>query len=113
MRFLIDRKPGRESELFAEAAALMDDGLDADFVLGLYPDDAEWLAPLLQTGRAVRKAVDVEEPSFFFEASLKSKFLAGAREVREPLAAPRPGQSGHPPCRRRERGRIQLAPGRA
>lgn len=89
MRFLLDRKPDRDSELFAEASALMDDGLDADFVLGLYPDDAEWLAPLLATGAAVTEAAETEQPSYFFEASLKSKFLAAAREGQQAQAAPR------------------------
>jgi hypothetical protein len=89
MRFLLDRKPDRESELFAEASALVDDGLDADFVLGLYPDDAEWLAPLLATGAAVSEAAETEQPSYFFEASLKSKFLAAAREGQQAQAMPR------------------------
>ncbi|MEX1102657.1 MAG: hypothetical protein WED87_00300, partial [Dehalococcoidia bacterium] len=88
MRFLLDRRPDRDSELFAEAASLMDDGLDVDFVLGLYPDDAEWLSPLLRTSAVVGQASESAQPSYFFEGSLKSKFLTAAREGR-PQAVPR------------------------
>lgn len=86
---LLDRKPGRDAEIFAEAAALVEDGLDADFVLGLYPAEAEWLAPMLEATGAVVSASEREEPSYFFEASLKGKFLAAAREGRQPQAVPR------------------------
>jgi hypothetical protein len=85
---LLDRKPGREAEIFAEAAALIDDGLEADFVVALYPADAEWLGPMLAASTAVLAASEREEPSYFFEASLKSKFLAAARDGIQPRAVP-------------------------
>lgn len=88
MRFLFESKPTPQAELFAEARSLMDDGLDADFVLGLYPDEAEWLGPMLGVSAGVAHAIESEQPSFFFEASLKSKFLAVAREQRVPSVAP-------------------------
>ena len=43
IRHLFERKASAEAELLAEAQSLLDDGLDLDFVLGLFPDDAEWL----------------------------------------------------------------------
>lgn len=88
MRFLFDSKPSIEAELFAEACSLVDDGLDADFVVGLYPDEAEWLGPMLGVTTGVVGAIATEQPSFFFEASLKSKFLAAAREQQAPVVAP-------------------------
>lgn len=88
MRFLFDSKPTSQAELFSEACSLIDDGLDAEFVLGLYPDEAEWLAPMLATTTGVVEAIESEQPSYFFEASLKSKFLAAAREQRAPTTAP-------------------------
>jgi hypothetical protein len=84
---LFERQPGHDASIYAEAQALADDGLDLDFVLDLFPDDAEWLAPLLQTSGAVQQAAGAEQPSYFFEASLKQKFLAAAAE-RPPVALP-------------------------
>lgn len=95
MRFLFDAKPTEHEELFAEACSLVDDGLDADFVLGLYPDEVEWLGPLLGVSTRVAGAIEAEQPSYFFEASLKSKFLAAARERRTPSAVP--GAAGYVP----------------
>ncbi len=87
----LGRRPGYTAEIFAEAQSLVDDGLDADFVLGLYPGDADWLAPLLGTGAAVAGVLATEQPSYYFEASLKAKFLAAAREAPEPvIMAPAP-----------------------
>lgn len=86
--------------LFAEAQALLDDGLDLEFVLQLYPEDRTWLEPLLDTSSFVINATRAEEPSFYFEASLKRRFIeAGERRavegrvpLREPVAAePNPG----------------------
>jgi hypothetical protein len=87
------QRPNREEELFAEAQALVDDGLDLQFVLALYPDDAKWLAPLLDTGIIIGETFAAEEPSYYFEASLKNRFVnAGAEKparahepVREPV----------------------------
>ncbi|MCC7366326.1 MAG: hypothetical protein IT303_18355 [Dehalococcoidia bacterium] len=91
---LFDRKPGYEAHTFAEAQALVDDGLDVDLVLDLFGDDGDWLEPLLRTSTAVRAAAQAEEPSFYFEASLKAKFLAAgaaaARGERTALAPAAP-----------------------
>lgn len=78
-------RPNREEELYAEAQALVDDGLDLQFVLALYPDDADWLVALLDTGVVIGETFAEEEPSYYFEASLKNRFLdAGAERVRRP-----------------------------
>jgi len=85
---LFDRKPDARSTTFAEAQALIDDGLDLEFVLGIFPDDAEWLREELQFTSELQEAYSFEPPSYFFEASLKSKFLAAARRpraAREPV----------------------------
>lgn len=79
MRNVFERKPDYEATVFAEAQALADDGLDREFVLGLFPDDAEWLAGMLQFSEAIEDTYAGESPSYFFEASLKSKFLAAAQ----------------------------------
>jgi hypothetical protein len=88
---LFDRKPGYEAQVLAEAQAFIDDGLDVDFVLGLFPEDAEWLEGLLNTSTAITEAFESEPASYYFEASLKAQFLEGARRA-EPvpvlLAAP-------------------------
>jgi hypothetical protein len=79
MRKLFDRQPDYRAATFAEAQALSDDGLDREFVLGLFPDDADWLSDMLQATEEIGDAYASEGPSYFFEASLKSKFLAAAR----------------------------------
>jgi hypothetical protein len=87
-------RPNREEELFAEAQALVDDGLDLQFVLALYPDDAEWLERLLDTGIVIGESFAEEEPSYYFEASLKNRFIDAGTEkavrrnapVSEPVA---------------------------
>ncbi len=78
-----DREPGYREAIYAEAQALVDDGLDPAFVLGLYPDDAGWLESLLQAAAVIGETFAVGEPSYYFEASLKAKFLAAARERME------------------------------
>lgn len=81
---LFSPKPGHQETVFAEAQNLLDDGLDVDFVIGLYPDDAEWLEPLLRTADDIMATLRAEEPSFYFEGSLKNRFLAaGAERARE------------------------------
>lgn len=88
MRRLFERKADREAEIYAEAQALLDEGLDRDFVLELYADEAPWLAELLDTSTTLSAAVETEQPSYFFEASLKAKFLAaGAAAAHEREAA--------------------------
>lgn len=103
MRRLFDRNPGRQAQVFAQAQALLDDGLDVTFVLELFAEDADWLTPLLHTSRATQEAVAAEAPSYYFEASLKAKFLAaGAAAARErrneapvpPALVPEPAPGG-------------------
>jgi Domain of unknown function (DUF5667) len=84
---LFNRAPGYEAALYAEAQALLDDGLDLEFVADLYPDDADWLTPLLQTGAAIADAAQADQASYFFEASLKQKFLAEAARKSEAVPA--------------------------
>lgn len=79
MRRLFDFQAGHDAALFAEAQALADDGLDREFVLGLFPDDAEWLGELLDFSAELKEAIASEPPSYYFEGSLKSKFLAAGR----------------------------------
>jgi TolA-binding protein len=82
------RRTTRADELFAEAQALIDDGLELAFVLDLYPDDADWLAPLLDTGIVIGESFAVEEPSYYFEASLKNRFVEAGAERAARAAAP-------------------------
>jgi hypothetical protein len=82
---LLRRKLSPETEIFSEAQALLDDGLDLPFVLGLYPDDTEWLEPLLTTSLAIGESYAADEPSYYFEGSLKSRFIAAGQAARAPL----------------------------
>lgn len=79
MRRFFESRPGYDAALFAEAQALADDGLDREFVLGLFPDDAEWLSGLLDFSAELKDAIASEPPSYYFEGSLKSKFVAAGR----------------------------------
>lgn len=81
MRNFFDSRPGYDANVFAEAQALADDGLDRDFVLGFFPDDAEWLGDLLHFTGGIVEAISADPPSYYFEASLKSRFLAAGREA--------------------------------
>lgn len=80
IRRLFDRNPGYQATVLAEAQAFIDDGLDIDFVLGLFPDDAEWLEDMLLTTTSIAEAAQSEPASYYFEASLKSRFLEAARK---------------------------------
>lgn len=101
---LFDRTPGYQAATFAEARSLVDDGLDLELVLDLFGEDGDWLAPLLRTADEVARASAAEEPSYYFEASLKAKFLAaGAAAARGerpaaalPVPAPLPIAGGSP-----------------
>lgn len=96
IRRLFERKAGSQAEILAEAQALIDDGLEPDFVLSLFPDDADWLAGMLRVTAAITDAYAAEPASYYFEASLKAKFLARAAEPTtpaEPLFLPVPGYS--------------------
>ena len=86
---LLTRKPAEHAQIFAEAQALVDDGLDRDLVLDLFAEDAAWLAPMLGATVSVSLSASGIEPSYYFEASLKQKFLAaGARKQREARGRP-------------------------
>ncbi len=94
MKHILDRRPGFDARIFAEAQALLDEGLDRAFVLELYPAESAWLAPLLATTTAIIGAAAAEEPTWYFEASLKQRFLeAGVRRARTEVApaVPVPG----------------------
>ena len=82
IRRLFDRKAGYEAQVLAEAQSLVDDGLELEFVLGLFPDDAEWLSGMLTVASDLESAYAADQPSYYFEASLKTKFLGEARDPR-------------------------------
>jgi hypothetical protein len=95
IRQLFERKPGYEAQVLAEAQSLLDDGLDLDFVLGLFPHDEEWLEGMLQTSAAIEAAYAGDPASYYFEGSLKAKFLAAAnRPAPAPIVLPAPQYSG-------------------
>ena len=88
---LLDRQPGYDAATYADAQALVDDGLDVAFVLSLYPEEATWLRPMLDTAGAFIDATRMEQSSYYFESSLKQKFLAAAEErSRKPILLPVP-----------------------
>lgn len=96
IRRLFDRQARQQAAILAEAQALVDDGLEPDFVLSLFPEDADWLADALAVTGAVTDAFAAQPASYYFEASLKAKFLARASEPTtpaEPLSLPVPGYS--------------------
>ncbi|MGE3074680.1 MAG: hypothetical protein AB7N24_01010 [Dehalococcoidia bacterium] len=92
IRNLFERKASYEAEVLAEAQALVDDGLELDFVLDLFPEDAEWLRSSLVFIEDIETAYDSEPASYYFEASLKSKFLGAAVDPRPvvPVVIPAP-----------------------
>jgi hypothetical protein len=77
------RGASREAAVYAEAQALADRGFAEEDVLARFDDDAEWLRGMLTTGTGIQKTLSSEQPSFYFEASLKSKFLAAANETQQ------------------------------
>ncbi len=83
--------PSREAAVYAEAQALLDSGMGFDDVVARFAGDSEWLRGMLSTGSEVKQSLSNEQPSFYFEASLKSKFLAAFAEVPEPRVAPASG----------------------
>lgn len=85
MIHILERRPNHEAEIYAEAQTLLDDGFGLDFVIELFHDDAAWLAPMLGVSGGVKVAMQSEAPSYYFEASLKTKFLAAARERSAPV----------------------------
>lgn len=80
MRLPFFRTHDAEAELFAEALALVEDGLEPDFVLSLYPNEASWLRPLLDAAVDLQARAKAEEPSLYFEASLKRRLLDAQEE---------------------------------
>lgn len=95
IRQFFERKASAQAELLAEAQSLIDDGLDMEFVLGLFPDDAEWLEGMLTVTTGFADAVAAEQPSYYFEASLKSQFMNAARVPKPvvPVIMPAPAYS--------------------
>jgi hypothetical protein len=88
---LFDRRPGTCAATFAEAQALVDDGLDPAFVLELFASDADWLAPLLSTSSVITVAALEEEARPMFRAALRGRFLSAAarQQVAPAFAAAR------------------------
>ena len=65
-------------------------------MLSLFPDDEEWLPELLETSLVIGGAYASEEPSYYFEASLKAKFLAGEIVQEAAVAATVPAATFSP-----------------
>ena len=72
---LFEARATYDDRVYAEAQALIDDGLDVELVLELFSADADWLAAKLDTSVAVIGAMRREEPSWYFEGSLKRRFI--------------------------------------
>lgn len=89
MRNIFERRADDRAVLFAEAQAFIDDGLELDFVLELFPEDADWLGDELGLAAGVADTYATEAPSYYFEASLKTRFLAAAA-ARAEAPAPAP-----------------------
>ncbi len=103
MRFLdfFRRTPDPQAEIFAEALALYEDGLEIAAILERYSEEVQdWLKPLLSTSQIIDGTLQAEEASYYFEGSLKAKVLAAATPVigavpEDPLPGPsRFGQFG-------------------
>lgn len=103
MRFLdfFRRTPDPQAEIFAEALALYEDGMEIAVILERYSEEVQdWLKPLLSTGQIIGGTLQAEEASYYFEGSLKAKVLAAATPViggapEDPLPEPsRFGQFG-------------------
>ena len=102
MRFLdfFRRTPDPQADIFAEALALYEDGLEIAAILERYDEEVrDWLKPLLSTGQIIGGTLQAEEASYYFEGSLKAKVLAAATPViggaPDPLPEPsRFGQFG-------------------
>lgn len=89
MRNLFRPRPGHEAAVFAEAQSMLDDGVAFDEVLRIFSNDAPWLKPLLETTDGLDAALEAEPASYYFHASLKSRFLEAANERRYRPAARR------------------------
>jgi hypothetical protein len=91
---LFDGRPSPAARAFADAQALIDDGVDAGLVLELFADQAASLRPALDLTGSIIGASAREEASWYFEASLKRKFVdAGIRKAAgtSPVYAPPAG----------------------
>ncbi|MCZ2111574.1 MAG: hypothetical protein LC118_18775 [Dehalococcoidia bacterium] len=86
LRHLFEHKASQHDTVFAEAQALIDDGLDLDFVLGLFPEDADWLRDELAFTGELTDAIAFAPPSYYFEGTLKSRFIAAGRAAAQPVA---------------------------
>ncbi len=82
MMRLFNSRPSYGDRVYAEAQALIDDGLDRELVLELFPRDTEWLEALLDTSIDLIDATRREEPSWYFEGALKRRFIeAGMKKA--------------------------------
>lgn len=94
MRIPFRTQPGHNAAVLSEAQAMLESGQDRDIVLAVFEQDADWLAPLLDFSEDISDALDTEPPSYYFEASLKSRFLEAANERRyRPAIQPAPAAS--------------------
>ena len=92
------RSPDPQAEIFAEALALYEEGVEIVAILDRYPEEARvWLKPLLSTGAIIGGAFRAEEASYYFEGSLKAKALAAGAV--EPVVGGAPVTSLPEPAR--------------
>ena len=88
------RTPDPQAEIFAEALALYEEGMEIAAILERYTGEVQdWLKPLLSTGQIIGGAFEAEEASYYFEGALKAKVLAAAQPIiggapEPPLPAP-------------------------
>lgn len=76
---LLERRASREARTYAAAQELIDAGYPLEDVVGRYPTDAAWLAPLLETGAATGDGFRTVTADPEFERTLHDAFLAAAR----------------------------------
>ncbi|OAI38805.1 hypothetical protein AYO38_08955 [bacterium SCGC AG-212-C10] len=81
---IFEHSAGIDAVKYAEAQALIDDGFGLSEVLTMFREDEEWLSPLLSVSTGIKRTYAAEEPSYYFEASLKNRFLEASRRRAEP-----------------------------
>ena len=84
------RKPDYKAATYARAQELLEGGMELEAVLRRFASDSDWLRPMLAVASGVRERYTADEPSFYFEASLKAKFLAAFNEAPAARVAPVP-----------------------
>lgn len=94
MRIPFRTPTGHQAAVLSEAHAMLEAGLDRDTVLAVFERESDWLAPMLEFSDGLCSALDAEPASYYFEASLKTRFLEAAQERRyRPVAEPAPRSS--------------------